>query len=78
MNNLNQLKKSFDKKLFGVAGGIAEYLNADAMYVRLAFVLLALIFEPVILLYLVLALIMPEPALEEEIEIDVEDAIKMS
>ncbi len=57
-----------DKKLFGVCGGIAEYLNVDATLVRIAFVIGTIASGgPFILAYLALAYVMPEePALTPE------------
>ena len=46
--------------LFGVAGGLAEYFNVDPVLIRLAFVLLVLGHGSGLLLYLVLAILMPE------------------
>ena len=57
-----------NKKLFGVCGGIAEYLNLDATLVRIAFVIGTIASGgPFILAYLALAYVMPEePALSPE------------
>ena len=52
-------KSSGNRKVFGVAGGVAEYLNIDPTLVRLAFVLLTMAGGPGLLLYIVLALVMP-------------------
>ncbi len=60
MNNLNQLTKSLDKKIFGVAGGIANYMGVDPLIIRLLLVALAIMFDFVILVYLVLAFVLPE------------------
>ena len=46
------------KKLAGVCGGVAEYLNIDPTVVRLVWALVALC-GPGILAYIVAALIMP-------------------
>lgn len=57
------LAKSRDKKISGVAAGLAEYFNLDATLVRVAFVVL-LIFTsgpPMIITYLLLAFILPSP-----------------
>ncbi len=57
------LTKSRDKKISGVAAGLAEYFNLDATLVRVAFVIL-LIFTsgpPAIIAYLLLAFILPKP-----------------
>ena len=32
-------KSSTDKKIFGVAGGLAEYFNIDSSLMRIAFVI---------------------------------------
>jgi phage shock protein PspC (stress-responsive transcriptional regulator) len=48
-------------KIFGVAAGIAEYLNIDPTIVRMLFVLLVLAGGSGVLLYLILAIIMPPP-----------------
>ncbi len=47
-----------DKKICGVCGGLAKYLNMDVTIMRLIAVLVAL-FGPGILIYLVCALVMP-------------------
>lgn len=53
-----------DKKLCGVCGGLAKYLNVDATVIRLI-VILAVIFAGVgVLAYLVAALVIPEEPLE--------------
>lgn len=54
-----RLVKSNDKKLFGVAGGIAEYLNVDPTVVRVGLVVGCFLCIFVGLAYLVLAMIMP-------------------
>lgn len=58
MSNLR--KSSSDKMVFGVCGGIAEYFGWDPTLVRVIFVVLTFagIGSPV-LIYLLLALIMP-------------------
>jgi phage shock protein PspC (stress-responsive transcriptional regulator) len=47
-------------KLLGVCAGIADYLDVDATVIRLAFVLLFFFAGGGVLLYLILALIMPK------------------
>lgn len=56
------LRKSADRKISGVCGGIAEYLDVDPTVVRIAFVLLLFITAllPVLCAYVVMALIMPD------------------
>ena len=57
------LVKSNDKKLFGVAGGLAEYFDTDPTVVRVGFVVLCFICAIVGLIgYAALAFLMPTPA----------------
>jgi len=49
-----------DKKLAGVCGGLAEYLNMDASVVRIIWALIALTAGVGVLLYIVCALVVPE------------------
>lgn len=66
-----RLYRAKDEKIFlGVLGGIAKYLEVDPTIVRIIYAIL-LFLAPVtaILLYFVLALIMPEEP-EEEISLD--------
>ena len=50
----------------GVCAGIAEYFDLDPTLVRILFVLLAIGPVPGLLVYIILAVIMPEaPAIEE-------------
>ena len=53
-------KSTKDKKIAGVCGGIAEYLNADPTIIRLVFALLVLGWGTGVLAYIVCALILPE------------------
>ena len=55
-------RSSTDKKICGVCGGIAEYLGIDSTIVRVVYAALSLFTSafPGIILYIVLALIMPE------------------
>jgi phage shock protein PspC (stress-responsive transcriptional regulator) len=46
-----------DKKLAGVCGGIADYMNLDATLVRAAFILIALFTGVGLIAYLVLWLL---------------------
>ncbi len=62
---MKRLVKSTDKKLFGVAGGLAEYFNIDPTLVRVGFVGLAIICFPLGLIgYLALAIMLPSARLE--------------
>ena len=53
-------KSNTNKKICGVCGGIAEYLNADPTLIRLAFVIVAMAAGSGVLAYFLAALIMPE------------------
>ncbi len=54
------VKSSYDKKIFGVCGGLAQRFNMDSTIIRLIFVIAAIVgFGSPIILYLVLAVIMP-------------------
>lgn len=59
---MKKLKKSKERMLCGVCGGIAEYLNIDPTIIRAA-VLFAWWFSPkwsVSVIYLVLCFLLPE------------------
>jgi len=58
-----RLRKSNDRILAGVCGGIAEWLGWDPTLVRILYVIVSIasIAFPGILIYLVLWLIMPPP-----------------
>ena len=49
-----------DKKIAGVCGGLAKYLNIDPTVIRLIWVLVALFAGAGLLAYIVCALIIPE------------------
>ena len=53
-------KSNTNKKICGVCGGIAEYLNADPTLIRLVFVLISALAGSGVLVYFLAALIMPE------------------
>jgi phage shock protein PspC (stress-responsive transcriptional regulator) len=50
----------------GVCNGVAAYLNIDPTFVRLAFVLLTLLWGSGVLVYLVMAIVVPEALSPEE------------
>lgn len=52
-------KSNTDKKICGVCGGLAEYLNVDSTIIRLIVVLSILFIGGGLLAYLIAALIMP-------------------
>ncbi len=49
-----------DRQLAGVCGGLGEYFGVDPTIVRLIFIVLALAGGPGLLLYIILALVIPE------------------
>ncbi len=49
-----------DKKLFGVCGGLAKYLDVDSTILRVIWILLFFCAGTGLLAYLILALLMPE------------------
>ena len=49
-----------DAKLFGVCGGVAEYLEIDPTLVRVGLVALVLVGGTGLLAYLICALVMPK------------------
>lgn len=53
-------KSNTDRKICGVCGGIAEYLNIDPTIVRLGAVIAACVAGSGLLAYIVAAVIMPE------------------
>jgi len=56
------VRSSTNQMIAGVAAGVADYLDLDPTIVRLAFVVLALLGGPGILLYIIMWIIMPESA----------------
>ena len=54
------LKKSKDRKLWGVCGGIAEYFDMDPTLVRIIWLLVVLCGGTGILAYIIAALLMPD------------------
>ena len=55
-----RLKKSKDRKLWGVCGGIAEYFDMDPTLVRIIWLLVVLCGGTGILAYIIAALLMPD------------------
>ena len=49
-----------EKKLFGVCSGLANYFDVDPTVIRLLFVVAVLGFGTGIVIYLIMAVIMPE------------------
>jgi phage shock protein C len=57
-----KLKRSSNQMVWGVCAGLAEYFNMDVTLVRILYVLLSVFSAgfPGLLLYIILALIMPK------------------
>ena len=53
-------RNTIDKKIAGVAGGLAEYFEIDSLLVRLIFVILALAGGGGVLIYIILWIVTPE------------------
>ena len=53
-------KSSKNKKLAGVCGGLAEYLNIDVTVVRLIWAILSLFCGSGIIIYIICALVIPD------------------
>jgi phage shock protein C len=49
-----------EKKLFGVCSGLANYFEMDPTVMRLLFLVALLVFGTGLLLYVILAVIMPD------------------
>ncbi len=60
---MKRLKKSKDRIIAGVCGGISEYINPelDPLIVRLAFVALTIFNPLMVIFYLILLFVMPGP-----------------
>ncbi len=60
-----RLVKSTNKKLWGVAGGLAEYFDVDPTLVRVGFVVLSFIcLIAGVVGYIALAILMPSPTVQ--------------
>ena len=57
-----RLRRSSDKTIAGVCGGLAEYFDLDPSLVRIAYVVISIFSAafPGILIYLILWFVMPE------------------
>ena len=59
MSDKKLVRKQSDKLFMGVASGVADYIGIDPVIVRLIFVLLTLWHGWGLLIYIVLAIVMP-------------------
>jgi phage shock protein C len=62
---MKRLRKNNDRMIFGVCGALGEYFALDPVILRLAFVVGALAFGTGILLYLILAIVIPSKTTDE-------------
>ncbi len=62
--NINMKKRLYrsraDRRIAGVCGGIADYLAVDPTIIRIIWVLFAIAGGPGVVLYIILAAIIPE------------------
>jgi phage shock protein C len=54
-----RLVKGNDRKIFGVCSGLGEYFDIDATVIRVLFLVGFIVFGSGLLIYLILALVMP-------------------
>ena len=57
---MKRLRKSKERKLCGVCGGIAEYLGVDPVIIRLIWAVLVFCVGTGIIAYIIAALVMPD------------------
>lgn len=67
------MRSETDRMIAGVCGGLAVYLGVDAVFVRLAFLLLAFAGGIGLPLYLVLAIVLPSESGRNEHETTIEE-----
>jgi len=56
-----RLVKGTDKKIFGVCSGLGDYFDMDPTLIRVLFLVAFIVFGSGLLIYLILALVMPNP-----------------
>ncbi len=49
-----------DKKIFGVCGGLGDYFDQDPTLIRILFIAAVLLFGTGVLLYIIMAIAMPD------------------
>ncbi|MFA5087300.1 MAG: PspC domain-containing protein [Candidatus Paceibacterota bacterium] len=65
-NNVKKLyRSSTDKIIFGVCGGLAEYLEVDSLIIRIIFLFLVFAGGSGVFIYLILALLMPKDPVKQ-------------
>ena len=65
MNNKKLYKSNTDKKLAGVCGGIAEYLNIDSTVIRIIWIISSFAIGTGLIAYIICALVMPNQPINE-------------
>lgn len=70
-NRLYRSRK--DRVIWGVAGGLAEYLGIDPVLVRIAFVLLAFAYGVTIVAYIIMAIAVPNESVPVARDVSGED-----
>lgn len=64
-------KSKTDVKISGVLGGVAEYLGVDSTWIRIIYILLCFIsFGSALIVYLLLAFVIPDPVKEKSNIVD--------
>jgi phage shock protein C len=56
-----RLVKGTDRKIFGVCSGLGDYFDIDPTLIRVLFLVAFIVFGTGLLIYLILALVMPNP-----------------
>jgi phage shock protein C len=59
-NTKRLIRSTSERQIAGVCGGLAEYFNIDPTLVRLAFVVATLMGGPGLIVYIIMALVVPE------------------
>ncbi|MCL4246758.1 MAG: PspC domain-containing protein [Anaerolineae bacterium] len=62
------VRSKTDRQISGVCAGIAQYFELDPTVVRLIFVVATILGGPGLLIYIVLAIVMPEESSDSVIE----------
>ena len=70
-NRLYRSRK--DRVIWGVAGGLAEYLGIDPVLVRIAFVLLGFAYGVTIVAYIIMAIAVPNETVPVARDVSGED-----
>lgn len=60
MGNKRLYRSRTDKQISGICGGVADYLGVDPTIVRIVWLLLTLAGGPGLILYIVMAFVVPE------------------